>query len=113
MKAVIIISMIFFLQVPKISLAVTENDTQNLLVNINGCGTGWNNWLVPDSIPVLQCKFTEACNQHDLCYGNCEGRVMFALNSSKSSYTAVQSLVAVQPLLEMLKNEVPPTDDPP
>lgn len=38
----------------------------------NGCGSGWNTWLVPDSIPVLECKFNEACNKHDLCYGKCE-----------------------------------------
>ena len=38
----------------------------------NGCGTGWNTWLVPDSLPVLSCAFESACNAHDVCYGKCE-----------------------------------------
>lgn len=38
----------------------------------NGCGTGWNRYLVPNSIPILQCEFKEACNTHDTCYARCE-----------------------------------------
>lgn len=41
----------------------------------NGCGTGWNRYLVPNSIPLLRCKFEEACNAHDTCYAKCEGRL--------------------------------------
>jgi hypothetical protein len=41
----------------------------------NGCGSGWNRYLVPDSIPVVQCKFKDACNTHDICYSTCEGRL--------------------------------------
>lgn len=41
----------------------------------NGCGTGWNRYFVPDSIPVLQCNFKEACNAHDNCYARCEDRI--------------------------------------
>lgn len=44
------------------------------LVGGNGCGTGWNTWLVPDSIPVVYCRFESACNKHDVCYGKCEGK---------------------------------------
>ncbi|MBB5206860.1 hypothetical protein [Chiayiivirga flava] len=40
----------------------------------NGCGTGWNRWLVPDSIPMVKCDFVAACHNHDVCYGKCEGR---------------------------------------
>lgn len=40
---------------------------------VNGCGAGITAWLTPDSIPVIQCKFVEACNVHDVCYGRCEG----------------------------------------
>lgn len=73
-KAVIIIFIFYFLQLPIVSLADSKvTYSQKELPDTNGCGTGWNTWLVPDSIPVLQCKFTEACNQHDLCYSNCEG----------------------------------------
>ena len=43
---------------------------------VNGCGTGWNTWLVPDSIPILQCTFEQACNGHDLCYGKCESKAL-------------------------------------
>lgn len=52
--------------------AIASVAAQNAAVN--GCGSGWNTWLVPDSIPVLQCNLVEACNQHDRCYGKCEGR---------------------------------------
>jgi hypothetical protein len=40
----------------------------------NGCGAGWSIYLVPDSIPVAQCRFKAACDAHDNCYGKCEGR---------------------------------------
>lgn len=40
----------------------------------NSCGSGWNTWLVPDSIPILNCQFKSSCDSHDLCYGKCEGR---------------------------------------
>ena len=37
----------------------------------NGCGTGWNSYLVPNEIPLAGCKFEQACNAHDLCYSKC------------------------------------------
>lgn len=37
----------------------------------NGCGSGWNTYLVPDALPVLGCQFESACNGHDQCYGKC------------------------------------------
>lgn len=40
----------------------------------NGCGSGVSLWLVPNSIPLLQCNFQSACNAHDTCYGQCEGQ---------------------------------------
>jgi hypothetical protein len=40
----------------------------------NGCGTGWNASLVPDSVSVLQCTFLDACNAHDRCYAVCDRR---------------------------------------
>lgn len=40
----------------------------------NGCGSGWNVWVVPDSIPLARCTFASCCNDHDFCYGKCEGR---------------------------------------
>jgi hypothetical protein len=46
------------------------------LTEVDGCGTGWNTWLVPDSLPLLQCNFQSACNKHDQCYGKCEGRAL-------------------------------------
>lgn len=37
----------------------------------NGCGTGWNTYLVPDNIPLANCKLQAACNAHDVCYSKC------------------------------------------
>lgn len=47
--------------------------TQNPTTTVNGCGSGWNVWIVPDSIPILNCIFDGACNKHDICYSKCEG----------------------------------------
>lgn len=55
--------------------AQTSSTGSSTHLAVNGCGTGWNTWLVPDSIPVLQCTFEQACNGHDVCYGKCEGKV--------------------------------------
>ncbi len=41
----------------------------------NGCGTGWNKYLVPDRIPVLNCEFGDSCNKHDACYSVCLNRI--------------------------------------
>jgi hypothetical protein len=41
----------------------------------NGCGSGWNVWVVPNSIPLFSCKFKSCCDDHDYCYSRCEGRV--------------------------------------
>jgi hypothetical protein len=40
----------------------------------NGCGTGWNSYLVPDRIPILNCDFGSSCNKHDACYSACLDR---------------------------------------
>ncbi len=37
----------------------------------NGCGTGWNAYLVPDSIRLASCSFRAACDTHDACYDKC------------------------------------------
>jgi hypothetical protein len=37
----------------------------------NGCGTGWNRYLIPDKIQFLGCDFKSACDAHDVCYGQC------------------------------------------
>lgn len=37
----------------------------------NGCGTGWNAYLVPDSITLAGCTFKAACDTHDACYDRC------------------------------------------
>lgn len=38
---------------------------------VNGCGSGWNRYLVPNEIKPLGCNFETACNRHDECYGRC------------------------------------------
>jgi hypothetical protein len=37
----------------------------------NGCGTGWNSYLVPNYIPLANCILEAACNAHDVCYSKC------------------------------------------
>jgi len=37
----------------------------------NGCGTGWNAYLVPNSIKLAGCVFKPACDAHDRCYDKC------------------------------------------
>lgn len=53
----------------------TESNAELLASQPNGCGSGWTIYLVPDSIPVANCVFRAACDEHDGCYGKCEGRV--------------------------------------
>jgi hypothetical protein len=59
------------------SIAQAQNAPANaklLASKPNGCGSSWTIYLVPDSIPVAECTFRPACDQHDNCYGKCEGR---------------------------------------
>ena len=51
----------------------------------NGCGTGWNSYLVPDRIVLAQCEFRSACDAHDVCYGKC-GDVPVADRPSHCEY---------------------------
>ncbi len=37
----------------------------------NGCGSGWNEVLVPDKIAALGINFESSCATHDNCYGAC------------------------------------------
>lgn len=37
----------------------------------NGCGTGWNRYLVPNSLPLGVCEFKVSCDTHDHCYAKC------------------------------------------
>lgn len=37
----------------------------------NGCGSGWNAYLVPDEIKILGCTFKSSCDSHDICYSKC------------------------------------------
>ena len=45
----------------------------------NGCGAGWNRYLVPDKLKIIGCNFRPACDAHDVCYGRCAS---FALGNS-------------------------------
>lgn len=37
----------------------------------NGCGSGWNERLVPDQLRVVGLNFSTACAKHDDCYSKC------------------------------------------
>jgi hypothetical protein len=41
------------------------------MAQTNSCGSGWNEYLVPDQIPVLRCDFGSSCAAHDTCYSKC------------------------------------------
>lgn len=56
------------------AVVAQSQPAKDALAVTNGCGTGWNTWLVPDSIPLAACQFKQACDAHDVCYGRCEGR---------------------------------------
>lgn len=51
----------------------------------NGCGTGWNSYLVPDRIVLAECEFRAACDSHDVCYGKC-GDVVVADRAPHCEY---------------------------
>ncbi|WP_163935942.1 hypothetical protein [Paraferrimonas sp. SM1919] len=47
-----------------------SGNTQEVDFN-NGCGTDWNEHLVPETISSLNLDFTKACAAHDNCYSRC------------------------------------------
>jgi RHS repeat-associated protein len=50
---------------------VTKVDPWGLQPTTNGCGPDdWRSLLVPNR-PLAYVDFTEACNEHDACYGRC------------------------------------------
>ena len=53
----------------------TKKKNKEYKATANGCGSSWNELIVPDEYPpisvVAQFSFESACNQHDLCYGEC------------------------------------------
>lgn len=42
----------------------------------NGCGSGWNTFVVPDRIRLLGCEFKASCDLHDKCYSICDSSVI-------------------------------------
>ena len=57
----------------------------------NGCGTGWNRYFVPDSIPLFQCQFKSCCDNHDVCYGKCESSVAGVCVPTPATASAVSA----------------------
>lgn len=51
-------------------VAPTAAQTVPALVT-NGCGSGRIAFLVPDNTMLSSCKFKNACDRHDICYGRC------------------------------------------
>lgn len=52
----------------------------------NGCGSGWNEPLVPDRVGPLGFDFRLACKEHDNCYSRClEGGANFEKPICKQS----------------------------
>ena len=54
----------------------TSRPREGYAPTVNGCGSGWNTYLVPDrdySIIgyLFDVDFKVACNKHDACYGTC------------------------------------------
>jgi hypothetical protein len=73
------IALLFFLALPLAASAgradEAETNAKLLASQPNGCGSGWTVYLTPNSIPLGICTFRAACDEHDGCYGKCEGRV--------------------------------------
>lgn len=51
-------------------VAIFSATCGNVAAKGHFCGSGWSRWVVPDSF--AQCTFSEACRQHDACYGACD-----------------------------------------
>ena len=54
-----------------IASAVHAQTTSPLKDFNNGCGSGWNRPIVPDSIGLLCVDYKKACANHDNCYSRC------------------------------------------
>jgi hypothetical protein len=69
----LVVAMVAILNFPTFGIAQNSGKHNSAEVQDlpNGCGTGWNKYLVPNSVPILQCQFLDACNSHDVCYGRC------------------------------------------
>lgn len=57
----------------------------------NGCGTsGWGS-VVPDQSLITGCRFKEACDQHDICYGRClPGGTLFGQNTCSDQKAKIE-----------------------
>lgn len=63
-----------------IVMVSTPAHAQDLLPGqqMNGCGSGWSLYFVPNRIPLAACEFKAACDGHDICYGAClKGGTLF------------------------------------
>lgn len=40
----------------------------------NGCGSGWERYVIPDRLNIIGCDFKQSCDNHDACYGACMSR---------------------------------------
>lgn len=54
----------------------THEQRKDYSPTVNGCGSGWNTYFVPDMdylslIELAWIDFSKACNEHDKCYGTC------------------------------------------
>ncbi|MBH0047928.1 MULTISPECIES: hypothetical protein [Pseudoalteromonas] len=55
-------------------------------VSANGCGTGWNTYLVPDY------PFENSCNQHDLCYSGSSSKYACDIQFIQNMYRDIDNL---------------------
>jgi hypothetical protein len=62
---------VFLLRITSLVLGLTVASITSAQ-STNGCGSGWNTYLVPDSLPLGICNFEQSCNNHDVCYGKCD-----------------------------------------
>jgi hypothetical protein len=58
------------------SLASSQGPIGAASGTVNGCGSGWNQPIVPDRIKIAACEFKPACDTHDLCYGECDSSIV-------------------------------------
>jgi hypothetical protein len=63
--------LIFLVSLFTLTLAVAQSPPDRSSSEPNGCGTGWNRYVIPDKIKFIGCDFKKSCDEHDVCYGAC------------------------------------------
>jgi len=53
------------------AVALSIVHSLSLAQQANGCGSGWDRYVIPDRLDIVGCDFKRSCDNHDTCYGAC------------------------------------------